>query len=121
MSLHIFRANDQEAVRHRVHIGDLKPRWCTIPPYKRLWAFCCAERRLAKNLIIHVYYDGDYFFCKAGMGCKDPRTIQAARNREFKNRSVGNKLAWVRRKATRSTGDQRDPDSSGAARDEGSK
>ena len=98
MSLHIYRASDQPATRHRVDLGDLGARWFTYPAHKRFWTHCCDQRRYAKNLIIHVYYDGSYFFCKTGKGCKDPFAIAAKRRREFRNRSAGNKLAWIRRR-----------------------
>ena len=100
MSLHIYRASDQNATRHRVDFGPpLGARWFTYPKHKLFWTQCCEQRRYAKNLIIHCYYDATYFFCKTGTGCKDPFFIAAKRRREFRNRSAGNKAAWARRES----------------------
>jgi len=30
----------------------------------------CDRRRIAANLIAHAYYDGTYFYCRRGTGCK---------------------------------------------------
>lgn len=98
MSLHIFRARDQRATRYIDDVMGVN-HYVTNPANRLFWAYCCDKRRPAKNLTVHVYYDGTYYFCAAGTGCKDPAFIAAKRRREFRNRSVGNRAAWARRKA----------------------
>lgn len=78
MSLHIFRARDQPATRYRVDLstftkgGKLKRDgfWAKNPGNRLLHAMCCKKWRPAKNLVAHSYYDGTWFYCCVGKGCK---------------------------------------------------
>ena len=97
MTLHLYRANDQRATDYVDNLFET-PHRCTNPPGRLLWAHCCWKRRPAKNLIVHVYYDCTPYYCAPGRGCKDPAFIAAKRRRAFRNRSIGNKAAWARRK-----------------------
>jgi len=68
-SVHVFRAPSQPATRYRIDLGDtsftmVTRRRCLLP------AMCCRRRRRAANLTAQVYYDGPYFFCRPGKGCK---------------------------------------------------
>jgi hypothetical protein len=40
------------------------------PARRLLSCFKCRTKHRAENMIAHVYYDGVYFFCKPGKGCK---------------------------------------------------
>jgi len=107
MNIHIYRADDQRATDYVDHVLDT-PHHYTNPAGRLLWAQCCWKRRPAKNLIVHVYYDCTNYFCARDKGCNDPAFLKAKRNRAFKNRSLGNKAAWARRKdATISNGNQK--------------
>ena len=75
--LHIHVAMSQPATRYRVDLstivaGEVKPRgfWCKNPGGRLLFAMCCKKRRPAKNLVAHSYYDGTWFYCRPGKGCK---------------------------------------------------
>lgn len=69
--LHIYRADDQPATRFKIDVSDaIRPHWVQQRKRKQLPAFCCGKLRYAANLIVHVYYDGIYYFCKKGRGCK---------------------------------------------------
>lgn len=102
MNMHIYRADDQRATDYVDNVLDT-PHRITNPPGRLFWAHCCHKRRPAKNLIVHVYYDCTAFYCAANKGCNDPAFIKAKRNREYRNRSLGNKAAWARRKICRSS------------------
>lgn len=74
MSFHIYRAKDQSATRYAIALLK-RNHWVKNPPNRLLSTSCCKVRgklawRPAKNLIAHVYYDGTYFFCRKGKGCK---------------------------------------------------
>lgn len=94
MSLHIYRAAMQPATCFDDHLRE-QTHTTRIAPHKRLWAMCCDKRRLAKNLVVQVYYDATYFWCAPGKGCKDPAYIAARKRREFRNRSRGQKRRWA--------------------------
>ena len=73
MTLHIFRANDQPATKFSIVIDTPKGErrlWSRYAARCPLPARCCKRRRIAKNLIAHVYYDGTWFYCRPGKGCK---------------------------------------------------
>lgn len=71
MSVHIYRADDQPATRFRMDVSsNTKPHIMRFPKRKLLWCRTCRKRRIAANLIAHVYYDDILFFCKHGFGCK---------------------------------------------------
>jgi len=60
--IHIYRAEAQPATRWR-------PAWEDAPmirnnPRKQLRCFTCGRRRYARNLTVHAYYDGVYFYCR---------------------------------------------------------
>lgn len=69
-AVHIYRAELQPATgyiddcdgRHRIVF--------TCAQRRMLPAFCCRKRRWASHLQAAVYYDGTWFFCRPGMGCK---------------------------------------------------
>lgn len=72
MSIHVYRATGQPATRFVLDIGFDKPHrlWTRNPPHRPLWCRKCRRRRWAANLIAHAYYDGTWFTCKPGKGCK---------------------------------------------------
>ena len=70
MTVHVFRAKDQPATRYVVDMGDGDRFTMRCRRRTQLPAFCCKQRRYAANLIAHAYYDGTYFFCRQGKGCK---------------------------------------------------
>jgi len=71
VSLHIYRAKDQPATRYVVDYDPIKPFTIRNPKRRTLRAHCCRKRRIAANLIARVYYDGTYFFCRKGKGCRE--------------------------------------------------
>lgn len=101
MNIHIYRADDQRATSYSMASVGFD-RAFTNPPGRLFWTMCCDKRRPAKNLNVHVYYDGTYYFCASNKGCKDPAFIEAKRRREWRNRSLGNKRAWALRRSSNS-------------------
>jgi hypothetical protein len=72
-NVHIFRAKDQPATRYSVTLDMPKgpeTMWFVCRRRKLFFCFKCKQRRWAGNLTAHVYYDGIYYFCKKGKGCK---------------------------------------------------
>src|SRR5437773_2141952 len=76
-AIHVYCANDQPATRYFVDMstlenGVIKPNgfWSRARARHQLYARCCKRRRYAKNLVAHVYYDGTWFYCRKGKGCK---------------------------------------------------
>lgn len=69
MTLHIYRAREQRATRYTV---DLDGKLLTICNRRRRLFHChkCKRLRWATNMSAHVYYDGVYYSCRAGKGCK---------------------------------------------------
>jgi hypothetical protein len=73
MTIHIYRVKDQPATCYRVKLGTgVKDIWVRIKPRTLLPCVKCRKKRYARNMKVHVYYDGTYFFCKSGMDCKVP-------------------------------------------------
>lgn len=71
MSVHIFRAGEQEATRFKVYLDfDKSPHIVRRKPRSLIFARCCRKKRWAKNCVVQVYYDDVYTFCKKGKGCK---------------------------------------------------
>lgn len=68
-TLHIHRARFQPATCYRVG-GIEEAHWVEHPARRTLRTFCCRRKRIAANLNVQSYYDGDYFTCKPGTGCK---------------------------------------------------
>ena len=69
MTIHVYRASDQKATRYRETFGD-KTFIVTNPPRRCFPCKKCKRMRYARNLVVHVYYDGTYYFCAPGKGCK---------------------------------------------------
>jgi len=67
--IHIWRAESQPATCWRLPFDDKSPMMRNSPN-KQLRCFTCGRLRYARNLIVHAYYDGTYYFCRAGTGCK---------------------------------------------------
>ncbi len=69
MMVHIYRSVHQSATRFRV---ELDGRRITIrnPGRRPIRTVCCRKRRIAANLNVQVYYDGCYFSCRPGTGCR---------------------------------------------------
>lgn len=63
--MHIFKSRDQKATSYKSNGFKI-----IFKDRKLLWCNNCKIKRWAKNLLVHSYYDGDYFFCKKGKGCK---------------------------------------------------
>jgi hypothetical protein len=67
-AIHIYTAPLQPATRYRVDVGDVKPFWCRVSPFKRGQCFECGRVRQARNLSVQVFYDNIKVFCRKG-GC----------------------------------------------------
>ncbi len=72
MTLHIYRAKNQPATRFKTDFGSFVA-WTRYKRRTQLWANCCKKRRYATYLFAHVYYDGVWFYCRPGRGCKHRR------------------------------------------------
>jgi len=73
VTIHVYRAKDQPATRFVVWLDMPKGRKKLIITNRRrkiLFCSTCKQKRWAGNLTAHVYYDGTYYFCKPGKGCK---------------------------------------------------
>ena len=73
MNIHIWRAKTQPATRFVVDVSTPDQEFRYTQRYRRrklLPCFKCKKMRWAAYLIAHVYYDGTYFFCRPGRGCK---------------------------------------------------
>jgi hypothetical protein len=95
VSLHIYTTHCQPATRYEDHNID-PPHTFTHPGNSLVWCHCCEKRRPAKNAVVQVYYDGMYFWCAPGKGCKHPDVIAAKARREFRSRSAGQKRRWAK-------------------------
>lgn len=67
--VHIYTAKLQPATRFKDDTGA-RTFWIRNPGNRLKLTACCHERRPAKNLLVQVYYDRNYFWCKEGKGCK---------------------------------------------------
>lgn len=72
MTLHIFRAKSQPATRFKTDFGSFVA-WTRYKRRTQLPANCCKKLRWATHLFAHVYYDGTWFYCRPGRGCKHAR------------------------------------------------
>ncbi len=70
MTVHVYRARDQPATRYRVELAVGHSITIRTRRLSRLHTMCCKRVRIAGNCVAHVYYDGVYFFCRKGCGCK---------------------------------------------------
>jgi hypothetical protein len=72
MTVHIYRARTQPATRFSIEspIPGGRRMVIRIPPRKALYAHCCKRKRIAKNLVVQVYYDDVRASCADGRGCK---------------------------------------------------
>lgn len=68
--VHIYRAASQPATRFLVDFGDDLRHWFTYRKRSLVWCMCCKRKRWAANAVVQVYYDGNYYFCRKGHGCK---------------------------------------------------
>ena len=68
-ALHIYQAKGQPAIHYIDYNTGMK---CTVanPPKMLLPTACCRKKRRASNLTAHVYYDGIWFYCIEGKGCR---------------------------------------------------
>jgi hypothetical protein len=69
MQLHVYRAKAQPATRYVVEVGEHR-HWVRSSPRRPMLTSCCQQRRIAKNLLVQVYYDMTRVFCRPGKGCK---------------------------------------------------
>lgn len=69
-AVHIYRARPQPATKFVVPVTDEQSLTIVHSPGQLLLAHCCKRRRRARNLEAQAYYDGNYYFCVDGKGCK---------------------------------------------------
>lgn len=91
--VHIYTAKAQPATSFKDYTFD-PPTELGYKKHFLLWAECCGRRRLAKNMVVQCYYDVRRFWCASGKGCKDQKVIDAAKRRQYRNRSLGQKRRW---------------------------
>lgn len=67
--LHIYSARLQPATKY---IDDVTEHMFVFKNNPRRQMIChkCLRRRWAKNLVVQVYYDGTYVWCKDKENCK---------------------------------------------------
>lgn len=70
MTIHVYAAKRQPATRFRVDL-DGRGIWIRSPARRPMFARCCKRMRIARNLLVQVYYDGVYASCRPGKGCKE--------------------------------------------------
>jgi len=70
VTVHLYRAPFRSALRYRVELGDGRGITIRNPRRRPIRTVCCRKRRIAANLNVQVYYDGCYFSCKPGTGCR---------------------------------------------------
>ena len=78
--VHVWRADPQPATRWFVWL-DNRRLWTRWSPFKRLRCYECGRRRIARNLIVHAYYDEVRVFCKPDLQCSRARMKQRKRSR----------------------------------------
>ena len=73
MTLHIFTVRKQPATRY--HLDPLGDGGFWIRHAKRcqIRTVCCRKLRWAQNLFAQPYYDGTYYSCRPGCGCRKGR------------------------------------------------
>lgn len=101
--VHIYRVSSQPATHFFDRCGET-PMEFSNDPDKMMWAHCCVTQRPASELVVQCYYDGYSYWCAEGKGCKDPVFIKAKADREFKNRSEGQKRRYSRAALSRVKG-----------------
>lgn len=69
-AIHVYRAKGQPATRFHIEIDDGRRIWTRIKPRATVPCSCCRRRRWAANATASVHYDGTWFYCRPGKGCK---------------------------------------------------
>jgi len=69
MNVHLYRAPSQPAHRFVVDVGEGR-HWFRYPKRSLVRCQNCHKLRWAQNCVVQVYYDGAYYFCRPGKGCK---------------------------------------------------
>ncbi len=94
MNIHIYTAALQPYTNYIDRTFD--PPWeCSTPGGRLVYCECCGKRRFARDVVVQCYYDGRRLWCAPGRGCKNPKLLEAARRREFRNRSKAQKRRWA--------------------------
>jgi hypothetical protein len=70
MSLHLYTRPHQPATQITVHVFDEAPKTFRYRRRDVARASCCKARRWMGYLTVQVYYDGWYFWCRPGRGCR---------------------------------------------------
>lgn len=68
-TVHVYWREHQPATRFVVEAGEHRHTF----QYRRratAQASCCGKRRWLAYLTVQVYYDGHYYWCRDGRGCK---------------------------------------------------
>ncbi len=74
-TIHVYKAKDQPATKFVtiVQTPFMKHRvWTRYKARMLLPCHLCHKFRWAMNMYAQVYYDGVYFRCATGKGCKAP-------------------------------------------------
>jgi len=70
--IHIHTAPMQPATRFVIHVRENGRRiWCRCSPRSLHRCSRCGRRRWAKNLLVQVFYDGIYHYCRNRDGCEN--------------------------------------------------
>jgi len=96
--VHIFTTKFQPAMRYTVNVC-LDPDDSFVvknPPRRLFWCFRCGRRRWAQNMVVQVYYDGCYFWCRDTAACK------AYKKKQGQKRYKRRKASLARRTTVRS-------------------
>lgn len=96
MTLHVYTASTQPLTGFVDHNFD-PPVHRGFPGGRLVYCECCGKRRFARDVVVQCYYDGWRLWCAPDRGCQRPALLEAARRREFRNRSRGQKRRWAKR------------------------
>jgi hypothetical protein len=81
-----------------------------LKPNAPVFAWCCNQRRQAKNCYVQHYYDCSMIWCLEGKGCKSEVLIRRNKKRLARIRSIGGKAGWrTRRKRLAHIHEGREP------------
>lgn len=69
MTIHVYTKAMQPATRYLIDAVD-PPMVITTKPGVRIRTMCCRKKRIAANLQVRAYYDGCWYWCVPGKGCK---------------------------------------------------
>jgi hypothetical protein len=68
--IHFYMASHQPAHRFFIYFEGTSRHWVKRSKRSLVSTKCCDVKRWAGNCWAQAYYDGVYFFCRKGHGCR---------------------------------------------------